>query len=93
MRFEVEHISCNYWLQEEQNKNWGIFWKIIEPFKLPAQIWMFKFGQLFQGIWKALTFKQALKFSEDPRSGLLTHTHTQTNTHRHRHREKEKGRS
>ena len=39
--------------------------------------------------------KQALKFSEDPRSGLLTHTHThtQTNTHTHTHKEKEKGRS
>ena len=44
---------------------------------------------------KGMTIKQALKFSEDPRSGLLTHehTHTQTNTHTHRHREKEKGRS
>ena len=42
-------------------------------------------------------FKQALKFSEDPRSGLLTHTHKHTHTHthteRHRHREKEKERS
>ena len=25
--------------------------------------------------------KQALKFSEDPRSGLLTHTHTHKQTH------------
>ena len=24
-----------------------------------------------------ISYKQALKFSEDPRSGLLTHTHTQ----------------
>ena len=38
--------------------------------------------------------KQALKFSEDPRSGLLTHTHkhththTQTQTQREREREK-----
>ena len=29
-------------------------------------------------------FKQALKFSEDPRSGLLTHTHKHTHTHTHR---------
>ena len=28
--------------------------------------------------------KQALKFSEDPRSGLLTHTHTQTQRERER---------
>ena len=27
--------------------------------------------------------KQALKFSEDPRSGLLTHTHTHTHTNTH----------
>ena len=32
--------------------------------------------------------KQALKFSEDPRSGLLTHTHTQTHTQKQREREK-----
>ena len=34
--------------------------------------------------------KQALKFSEDPRSGLLTHTHTHTNTHTERDKEREK---
>ena len=33
--------------------------------------------------------KQALKFSEDPRSGLLTHTHTHNHTHRKRERERE----
>ena len=34
--------------------------------------------------------KQALKFSEDPRSGLLTHTHTHTQTHTQKQREREK---
>ena len=33
--------------------------------------------------------KQALKFSEDPRSGLLTHTHTHTNTHTETERKRE----
>ena len=38
--------------------------------------------------------KQALKFSEDPRSGLLTHTHTHkqtTHTQTQTQREREKG--
>ena len=38
---------------------------------------------LIQNFGYAIPEKQALKFSENPRSGLLTHTHTQTNTHTH----------
>ena len=39
-------------------------------------------------IYNFLSFgykEQALKFSEDPRSGLLTHTHTHTHTHTNKH--------
>ena len=39
---------------------------------------------------RSLYIKQALKFSEDHRSGLLTHTHTHTHTERERERERER---
>ena len=35
-------------------------------------------------IYKQYSYKQALKFSEDPRNGLSTHTHTDTDTERKR---------
>ena len=34
-------------------------------------------------LFNSIILKQALKFSEDHRSGLLTHTHKQTHTHTH----------
>ena len=37
-----------------------------------------------------LSFKQALKFSEDQRSGVLTHTHTHTERESERERERDR---
>ena len=39
-----------------------------------------------------LVKKQALKFSEDHRSGVLTHTYTHTHTHTHTHTRTERER-
>ena len=44
------------------------------------------FEEEFTKCAKHSQLKQALKFSEDPRSGLLTHTHK----HTHRNRDKER---
>ena len=38
-------------------------------------------------LFNSIILKQALKFSEDHRSGLLTHTHTHTHTHTQSERE------
>ena len=41
--------------------------------------------------WQVIPIgEQALKFSEDPRSGLLTHIHTNKHTHTQTQRERER---
>ena len=51
---------------------------------------MFVGGLVLGIVYCRTLLKQALKFSEDPRSGLLTHTHTHTERERERERGKER---
>ena len=41
-------------------------------------------------LFNSIILKQALKFSEDHRSGLLTHTHTHTQSERERESERDR---
>ena len=41
-------------------------------------------------LFNSIILKQALKFSEDHRSGLLTHTHTQSERERESERERDR---
>ena len=77
-------LALNFFKIKISYKNIILFYKTTNKYECIKYNWMIS-G--WMGLSHAINNEQALKFSEDPRSGLLTHTH------RHRHREKEKGKS